>query len=388
MAWDDNSDYGGWGSDTLGTNAGMDMGRGDLGSLGTGSLGSLGMDDAWGGASGLGGGTSDEPGVGTTIMGLLGGGLGLVFGGPFGAIAGYKGGRALAGYANDAYDYLSSGTPAKGQQQAVAESIGGPGSHIDWGAVDSLMGSSFRDNNNGSQATPGQGQSGQPQFSAASTAPNVVGQQGLWIDRKTGLQVHKVGDDAQGLGIFVDPSTGRTYTRDQVLKAGNPKAMSLFPSAPPVAPTGPMPTGPAAPGLPYGQAPPINPALTLTQDPQSTDADAMALYDSMNLGHLPASGFGMERQWTQPSDVYALARTDRYSRTAIDPATGKKRYAEGGPIMGPGTDTSDNIPALLSPGEFVFTARAVRGKGQGDQQRGIAALYREMHAAENQAGRR
>ena len=33
--------------------------------------------------------------------------------------------------------------------------------------------------------------------------------------------------------------------------------------------------------------------------------------------------------------------------------------AEGGEIVGPGTGTSDSIPAMLSDGEFVMTAKAV-----------------------------
>jgi hypothetical protein len=35
-----------------------------------------------------------------------------------------------------------------------------------------------------------------------------------------------------------------------------------------------------------------------------------------------------------------------------------------GPISGPGTETSDDIPAMLSDGEFVVNAKAVRGVGK------------------------
>lgn len=38
-------------------------------------------------------------------------------------------------------------------------------------------------------------------------------------------------------------------------------------------------------------------------------------------------------------------------------------FAKGGLVRGPGTDTSDNLVALLSPGEFVNTAQAVRRFG-------------------------
>jgi len=39
-----------------------------------------------------------------------------------------------------------------------------------------------------------------------------------------------------------------------------------------------------------------------------------------------------------------------------------------GEIDGPGTETSDDIPAMLSDGEFVMTGRAVRGAGAFDMQ--------------------
>ena len=63
-------------------------------------------------------------------------------------------------------------------------------------------------------------------------------------------------------------------------------------------------------------------------------------------------------------------------------------YAEGGNVAmedfermngridGPGTETSDDIPAMLSDGEFVMTGRAVRGAGSFDMQNsnGIVTL--------------
>ena len=36
---------------------------------------------------------------------------------------------------------------------------------------------------------------------------------------------------------------------------------------------------------------------------------------------------------------------------------------DGGESAGPGTGTSDDIPAMLSDGEFVMTAKATRGAG-------------------------
>jgi hypothetical protein len=53
-----------------------------------------------------------------------------------------------------------------------------------------------------------------------------------------------------------------------------------------------------------------------------------------------------------------------------------------GYIAGPGTETSDDIPAMLSDGEFVMTARAVRGAGDGSRKEGVKKMYDIMRAFE------
>lgn len=57
----------------------------------------------------------------------------------------------------------------------------------------------------------------------------------------------------------------------------------------------------------------------------------------------------------------------------------------GGEVTGPGTGTSDSVPARLSDGEFVMTAAAVRGAGGGDRDIGAARMYDMMSELEAQA---
>ena len=57
--------------------------------------------------------------------------------------------------------------------------------------------------------------------------------------------------------------------------------------------------------------------------------------------------------------------------------------ADGGEVIGPGTGTSDSIPARLSDGEFVMTAEAVRNAGNGDRDLGAARMYDMMSRFEN-----
>jgi hypothetical protein len=56
-----------------------------------------------------------------------------------------------------------------------------------------------------------------------------------------------------------------------------------------------------------------------------------------------------------------------------------------GPINGPGTGTSDDIPAMLSDGEFVFTAKAVRNMGGGSRRLGAKRMYTMMKALEKRS---
>lgn len=57
----------------------------------------------------------------------------------------------------------------------------------------------------------------------------------------------------------------------------------------------------------------------------------------------------------------------------------------GGHLNGPGTGTSDSIPAKLSDGEFVMTAKAVRGMGNGSRIQGAKKMYKLMHKLEARA---
>jgi hypothetical protein len=58
---------------------------------------------------------------------------------------------------------------------------------------------------------------------------------------------------------------------------------------------------------------------------------------------------------------------------------------QGGESEGPGTGTSDDIPAMLSDGEFVMTAKAVRGAGGGDRREGAKRMYQMMDQLEARA---
>ena len=86
-----------------------------------------------------------------------------------------------------------------------------------------------------------------------------------------------------------------------------------------------------------------------------------------------------------------------YTGTVLPGTPRVQTRAMGGMIEGPGTGTSDSIPATiyqnggpvqearLSDGEFVMTADAVRGAGGGDRDAGAAKMYRMMNQLEGVA---
>ena len=69
---------------------------------------------------------------------------------------------------------------------------------------------------------------------------------------------------------------------------------------------------------------------------------------------------------------------------AIIPKLVATEFTDDGEVEGPGTGTSDSIPALLSDGEFVFTAKAVKSIGV-DKLRKMMAQAEESFDAGNQS---
>lgn len=107
------------------------------------------------------------------------------------------------------------------------------------------------------------------------------------------------------------------------------------------------------------------------------------------------------RDMLSPEQERQLATGERlpdYRGTAApDYRMRSRNFAMGGFIEGPGTGTSDSIPArifqnggpvqeaMLSDGEFVMTADAVRGMGNGNRNAGAAKMYEMMNRLERRA---
>ncbi len=125
------------------------------------------------------------------------------------------------------------------------------------------------------------------------------------------------------------------------------------------------------------------------------------LFGDMSIGQLAklyglgTAGLGLLIQLTdEKQDVGLPEDTMPQGNVLTNILNPTKVYAASGGVMdlqdggeskGPGTGTSDSIPAMLSDGEFVMTAKAVRGAGGGDRREGARKMYEAMDRLEARA---
>ena len=97
------------------------------------------------------------------------------------------------------------------------------------------------------------------------------------------------------------------------------------------------------------------------------------------------SNFGVYDTLINPGELVQAPDTSLTDVFATAANGGILDLDAGGELKGPGTGTSDSIPAMLSDGEFVMTAKAVRGAGGGDRREGARKMYQMMDKLEAQA---
>jgi hypothetical protein len=114
--------------------------------------------------------------------------------------------------------------------------------------------------------------------------------------------------------------------------------------------------------------------------PKSAKVDRSEIYQPEKTDEF---AFDPNMQFTRPEIVSPIVRPDFDPTFAAE--GGVMDLRQGGESEGPGTGTSDDIPAMLSDGEFVMTAKAVRGAGGGDRREGAKRMYEAMDRLEAQA---
>jgi hypothetical protein len=120
------------------------------------------------------------------------------------------------------------------------------------------------------------------------------------------------------------------------------------------------------------------------EEPESVD-----FYDQI---HGPNSALGRLRNNPGmfsvgvPTRAYTPATLEDIRYSAVGGPINQDNFPPRiGPINGAGTGTSDDVPAMLSDGEYVMTAKAVRGAGNGNRKQGMHNMYNMMRQFEGQA---
>jgi len=120
-------------------------------------------------------------------------------------------------------------------------------------------------------------------------------------------------------------------------------------------------------------------------------ADAGGMFDVPPMGELPdafGGQTGMGLLTAYPGRYGLSAPGSQFQPVTYSANGGDISFPrKNGAIYGPGTETSDDIPAMLSDGEFVMTARAVRGAGNGSREAGMRRMYDMMRKFEGGAAR-
>ena len=151
----------------------------------------------------------------------------------------------------------------------------------------------------------------------------------------------------------------------------------------------------------------FSPNVTVTKDQLEKGKDAaeavfsgVSINDAIKLYGLTTAGIGVLLALTEEdqedtlrdkrertNEIYENILNMRGDRPTIlgKAQGGVMDLRQGGESMGPGTGTSDDIPAMLSDGEFVMTAKAVRGAGGGDRREGAKRMYQMMDNLEARA---
>lgn len=127
-------------------------------------------------------------------------------------------------------------------------------------------------------------------------------------------------------------------------------------------------------------------ALSGGLTPEEEEATTSSLFDDSYQGQARGKVIGPTSKKTY--DIADPADMAEYNEEILDLQRRTKTFAHGGEhigggeVEGPGTGTSDSVPARLSDGEFVLTAKSVRGAGGGDRDIGAARLYDMMSELE------
>ena len=147
-----------------------------------------------------------------------------------------------------------------------------------------------------------------------------------------------------------------------------------------------MNTQPAPSYFNYGKSSEIDDTLNVAR---GISQEISSTLNPLSGNQIPSYGF---KEGGLSTPMFNQGGTTRYGRYAggglnVVHHAGKHRvdFREGDAVTGPGDGQSDDIPAMLADGEFVFPADVVAALGNGSTKAGSDKLYDMMHAIRAQA---
>ena len=130
----------------------------------------------------------------------------------------------------------------------------------------------------------------------------------------------------------------------------------------------------------------IDPKLAqLLQAMQNPTAKSGLQNDWFTYGQAPTSvdqilGLkNLESEEVQPYKTGGHVEPLAYKKGGLSVVDGRHDFRDGAHVAGDGDGTSDDIPAMLADGEFVFPADVVAALGNGSTKAGTDKLYEMMH---------
>jgi hypothetical protein len=134
------------------------------------------------------------------------------------------------------------------------------------------------------------------------------------------------------------------------------------------------------------QVAPVQDELSAQQQPGS-DYFAYGQQTDIDLAQGPGTDMLYSKAGGLATPLFAGGGTTRHGRFAggglnVVEHSGKARidFRSGNAVTGPGDGQSDDIPAMLADGEFVFPADVVAALGNGSTKAGSDKLYDMMHS--------
>ena len=295
-----------------------------------------------------------------------------ILGAMYGPAAGAAAGALLGQYKRE-----NPGDPNQALQMALRGGISGLGANLATGQ--GLMGTGLANQYGFNPINIGKGVLGVPTGGSFADANILEGLQNTFMQPGEGLNKFKFMDSlGLGSGTMESGMSLDKFTLDAINKAGGNVSGTIGQNATLIEKLFGKDTL-AKLLIKFGASKVLGDVI------KEENEDAKKEFDDKMANYGKQKYFNVYDSLINPGELVQAPDTSLTDAFATAADGGILDLDAGGELKGPGTGTSDSIPAMLSDGEFVMTAKAVRGAGGGDRREGARKMYEAMDKLEAQA---